>query len=444
MAINLSRLNISLDKFNAESSGTYNIGQIKLSSDGKSVYRTNNHKTFTILNRTEIRSEEAVAVKFAFCRALSKEGLSQEDIAAVKQKLGIPGSALDALKAGNIKPLTAAEVREVIDQYASQINQNRASLANGVKPLKTSAEIYRGVGKDEMESRATARNEINAQSFAKLKTGADNAVNKLLDILHFGGDGSSVNAEGKQFAREILTKLDNPAAFNVQTKTVAMTTSTAIKFKLQDNGKITAELTLKNGNSFSIDTGLDRAGLVDKAVTVLNAAIAATPPKAEKPRVEKKADNDIMNAINEIESGVIEEGEVKPQGNEGGMSNETLLLKLGILFNAVKEADGPDERQVLRDMNMEAAVKVLQQALNRVRHLDDRNTKLINDVREVFYGNKAIDPDKLLKDISDVLNKKPFNPDEKIAANKLNKVEEDLNETININAWLGEDCDEKR
>ena len=444
MAINLSRLNISLDKFNAESSGTYNIGQIKLSSDGKSVYRTNNHKTFTILNRTEIRSEEALAVKFAFCRALSKEGLSQEDIAAVKQKLGIPGSALDALKAGNIKPLTAAEVREVIDQYASQINQNRASLANGVKPLKTSAEIYRGVGKDEMESRATARNEINAQSFAKLKTGADNAVNKLLDILHFGGDGSSVNAEGKQLAREILTKLDNPAAFNGLTKTVAMTTSTAIKFKLQDNGKITAELTLKNGNSFSIDTGLDRAGLVDKAVTVLNAAIAATPPKAEKPRVEKKAADDIMNAINEIESGVIEEGEieegeVEPQGDKGGMSNENLLKGLDIVFNAVKNAKGQVEKRALRDANMEAVVKALQQALDRARHLDDRNTKLINDVREVFYGNKAIDPDKLLKDISDVLNKKRFNPDEKIAANKLNQVEEDLNETININAWLGED-----
>ena len=41
MAINLSKLNISLDTFNAESSGTYNIGQMKLSSDGKSVYRTN-------------------------------------------------------------------------------------------------------------------------------------------------------------------------------------------------------------------------------------------------------------------------------------------------------------------------------------------------------------------------------------------------------------------
>ena len=138
MAINLSKLNISLDTFNAESSGTYNIGQMKLSSDGKSVYRTNNHKTFTILNRTEISSEEALAVKFAFCRALSKEGLTQEAINTVKQKLGIPGDAMDALKAGNIKPLTAAEVREVIDTYAAQINKHRADVANGAKALRTS------------------------------------------------------------------------------------------------------------------------------------------------------------------------------------------------------------------------------------------------------------------------------------------------------------------
>lgn len=36
MAIDFSRLDISLDKFNAESSGTYNIGHLKLSSDGTS------------------------------------------------------------------------------------------------------------------------------------------------------------------------------------------------------------------------------------------------------------------------------------------------------------------------------------------------------------------------------------------------------------------------
>ncbi len=446
MAINLSSLNISLDKFNVESSGTYNIGQMKLSSDGKSVYRTNNHKTFTILNRTEISSEEALAVKFAFCRALSREGLSQDAINAVKQKLGIPGNALDALKAGNIKPLTAAEVREVIDTYADQINKHRASAANGAKALKTSAEIYRGVDKQEMENRAAARDEVNAQSVAKLKTTANRAVENLLDILHFGGDVESITSFEKKLAKEIMTKLSNPTAFvgkDKEPKSVSMTV-VPVTFSLQENGNVLAKITLGNGNTFSIDTGLDRNGLVDKAVALLNAVAASTPPKVEKPRVEKKADDDIMQAINELESGGIgteelETGEVKAGGGNTGMSNEDLLRGLKRVFDALKEVKGQDQRKVLRDANMEDVVRALQQALDKVRHLDNRNTILINNVREAFYGNPAINTDDLFKEISDILNKKRVNPMDKVDENIKNKVV-DLEETININAFLGADA----
>ena len=438
MAINLSNLNISLDKFNAESSGTYNIGQMKLSSDGKSVYRTNNHKTFTILNRTEISSEEALAVKFAFCKALSKEGLSQEAINTVKQKLGIPGDAMDALKAGNIKPLTAAEVREVIDTYAAQINQHRASAANGAKALRTSAEIYRGVDKREMESRAEARDAVNAQSVAKLKTTADRAVDNVLDILHFGGNGESITSFEKKLAKEILTKLSNPTVFDRKSKTVDMA-AIPVKFTLQDNGKILAKITLGNGNTFSIDTGLDRNGLVDKAVVVLNAVAASTPSKAGKPRVEKKADDDdIMQAINELESGGIGTEELETGDGNAGMSTENLLSGLKRVFDALKEVKGQDLRKVLRDANMEAVVKALQQALDKVRHLDNRNTLLINNVREAFYGNPKINTDDLFKEISDILNKKRPDPAGKILANRQNQVEADLEEPLNINAWLEE------
>ena len=444
MAINLSKLNISLDTFNAESSGTYNIGQMKLSSDGKSVYRTNNHKTFTILNRTEISSEEALAVKFAFCRALSKEGLTQEAINTVKQKLGIPGDAMDALKAGNIKPLTAAEVREVIDTYADQINKHRADVANGAKALKTSAEIYRGVGKQEMESRAAARDAVNAQSVAKLKTTADSAVNNVLDILHFGEQGESITSFDKKLAKEILAKLSNPTAFDRKSKTVDMV-AVPVKFTLQDNGKVLAKITLGNENTFSIDTGLDRNGLVNKAVALLNAVAASTPPKVEKPRVEKKlADDDIMQAINELESGGIgmeelETGKVKAGSDNVGMSKENLLRGLKRVFDALKEVKGQDQRKVLRDAYMEDVVWALQQALDKARHLDNRNTLLINNVREAFYGNPAINTDDLFKEISDILNKKRVNPMDKVDENIKNKVV-DLEETININAFLGADA----
>lgn len=456
MAINLSNLNISLDKFNSVSSGTYNIGQMKLSSDGKSVYRTNSHKTFTILNRTEISSEEALAVKFAFCKALSQEGLSKDAINTVKQKLGIPGDAMAALKAGNVKPLTAAEVREVIDTYAAQINQNRALAVNGAKALKTSAEIYRGVDKQEMENRTVARDEINAQSAAKLKTTADKAVNNVLSVLHFGGNVEGITPVSKMFAREMLAKLSNPMAFVVKDKEPEPLTMTAVPvtFTLHKNGNILAQITLGNQNTLTIDTGLDKEALVNKATGVLNAIADYNSLRAEPPRIKKDADDDdIMKAINELELGGVETEELetgkvetdkvetskaKAGSGNAGINKAALLNGLNIVFQELKKSSGQKNLRKLREANMEAVVKALQQALDKARHLDNKNTILINNVREAFYGNPKINIDDLFKEISDVLNKKQPNPMDKVDENIKNKVV-DLEETININAYLGED-----
>ena len=123
MGVDLNNLHLTLDQFNAAASGKYNIGQLKLGEDGTGVYRTNNHKTWTIFNNTPISSEESLALKTSFCQALASEGLSPDEIASVKEKLGIAGNAIDVMKAGAIKPLTAAEVRQVIDEYAGRIHE---------------------------------------------------------------------------------------------------------------------------------------------------------------------------------------------------------------------------------------------------------------------------------------------------------------------------------
>lgn len=155
--------------------------------------------------------------------------------------------------------------------------------------------------------------------------------------------------------------------------------------------------------------------------------------RAEKLRNEEKfSDDEIMNAINEIET-----GEIKKQSDKFVMSTQQLLSGLSKTFTALEKAK-PNERQALRNANMEDVVKVLQQALDRVRHLDNRNTKLINDVREVFYGNKNINSDNLLKEISDVLNKKYVNPMDKTDQNIQNHIVDDLDENLNINDWLNQ------
>jgi hypothetical protein len=107
-----------------------------------------------------------------------------------------------------------------------------------------------------------------------------------------------------------------------------------------------------------------------------------------------------------------------------------------------------------RDKNMDPIVTKLSMALTEARGLDDRNVKLVNDVREVCYGNKDVDAKKLLRDISDVLFKKPADPKKSAHAGKsadagknaepLKNVDDaklknqidDLGENLNINAIL--------
>ena len=305
--------------------------------------------------------------------------------------------------------------------------------------MKTSKDLYNGVEMEEMADRAKTRDAINAGSLGKVMTGADKMVNSLLDILQFGEHGESIKGSNKAFAREIMTKLGNPGAFNNKTKSIVMTTA-PVMFTLQENGNVVAKVALDNGNIFSMDTGLDRQGLADKAVDALNSTILPTQPSVESLRAERKksADDEIMNSINEIET-----GEIEPERKAVAMSNEDLLKGFGLLFNALKKARGPAERKGLREANMEDAVKALQQALDKVRKLDNRNTQLINQVREVFYGNKDVDPDLLLKSISDVLNKKTVDPKDTILKNIESKIQDDLDENLNINAWLGEDVETK-
>ena len=127
MAINLSTVSISLDRFDAVSDGEYNIGHIKLSKDGSDIVRTNRHKTFEFLNKDTIPPEETLAIKDAFYRALSQERLSDRSMDDIRARLGLKKGTVGSLTPRDLRPLTAAQVREILDKYAGEINANRAS-----------------------------------------------------------------------------------------------------------------------------------------------------------------------------------------------------------------------------------------------------------------------------------------------------------------------------
>ena len=126
-------LEISLAQFNKIASGDYNAGQIdiKVGDNGQAeLVKINNHVWRTSKNNVVLSPERILEVKEAFLNALAKGGVKAEDLKAVRIRLGIPDE-IDAASA-NVKeqradilqarfaPLTRAEVRSILDQYANQ------------------------------------------------------------------------------------------------------------------------------------------------------------------------------------------------------------------------------------------------------------------------------------------------------------------------------------
>lgn len=492
MGVNLNNLSISLDQFNKVSSGDLNIGQLKLSSDGASVYRTNNHKTWTIFNNTKISTAESLAIKFAFCKALASEGLSVDDMAAIKQKLGIPGSEGDALRAGDIKPLSAAEVREIIDEYAGKINKNRAAKADGAQALKTSTDFYKGVSKEELQTRAKTRDSINAGTLKKgIESDANKTLNMLMDILRFSDSGKIDKPSSNMInlAKDIRSVLKHNRDILLKSGDSVTLKGQPITLVRGDDAKISIKLTLDDGNTLSFSTNLDK----DNLHIAMGNVEAMKYASRTEPKKTDKADDELLSTIDEV----FQEGEGliddSAEINKSLMDDLTKKFKLcrdSVKFDAAvkarmsktelpasmlaplkKDVKDPDElegkkaellkvkvRSDLRSAMVDSVVEPLQKALKKVRPLDEENVKIVNRVRDVMSGNKGISDDAvnaLQRVISGVLNKQPVSDEDKIASgikepssakgeepavaveNNARVEEDDGFETLNINELLG-------
>ncbi len=151
MAVTLNTLSISLSRFDAVSDGEYNIGHIKLSGDGRDIVRTNNHKTFEFLNNDTIPPEETLAIKDAFCRALSQERLPDKAMDDIRARLGLKRGTVGSLSPRDMRSLIAAQVREILDKYVGEINANRASR-NNAERVRTSRDIHRRMSEQTLKN----------------------------------------------------------------------------------------------------------------------------------------------------------------------------------------------------------------------------------------------------------------------------------------------------
>jgi len=122
---------ISLAQFNRIAAGSYNAGQIDFRTDENGtaeLVKVNNHVWKTSKNNVELSPERVLEVKEAFLNALQKGGVGAESLNAIRDRLGLPAETGDlsskAERDDFIKkrftPLTRAQVRSILDEFANQ------------------------------------------------------------------------------------------------------------------------------------------------------------------------------------------------------------------------------------------------------------------------------------------------------------------------------------
>ena len=157
MPINLANVNVSIAQFQNIATGKYNAGEVKLASE-TTLDKVNNHVHFTRSNKKELSHEEVLAIKTAFVRALSSNGVGAEEIAQIRRDLGLSAEAgMDrSLHERSLRPLTRQQVREILDRNVDAINAHAAGT------VRTAAQMNAGRSERTIQARANARDAANA------------------------------------------------------------------------------------------------------------------------------------------------------------------------------------------------------------------------------------------------------------------------------------------
>jgi len=189
MAINLANLNISLDQFQKMATGDYNAGEVALKSESK-LTKINNHVHRLSANTKSISHEEVLAIKNAFMKALSANGVDMAEINKIRKELGLmpDETAPKSLAERSIKPLSRQQIREIIDRNIGAINASRAE--HGQKAFKDSTRLY-GTDKAKLERLAGKRNDA-AGSLNRTQTESEEIANFQKII---SGDTAGIDIE---------------------------------------------------------------------------------------------------------------------------------------------------------------------------------------------------------------------------------------------------------
>ncbi len=126
----MANFDFSLAQFNSIASGDYNAGQIDIRTGpngAPELVKINNHVWKTSKNNVVLSPERILEVKESFLDALRKSGVGDADMAAIRDRLGLPSeldipagkAQRDGLLEARFSPLTRAQVRDILDEFAN-------------------------------------------------------------------------------------------------------------------------------------------------------------------------------------------------------------------------------------------------------------------------------------------------------------------------------------
>lgn len=256
MAVSLSNVNISLDQFQKLASGDFNAGEVALKSESK-LTKINNHVHRLGANTTSISHEEVLAIKNAFIKALSTNGVSGEEINNIRKELGLAPdeTAPKSLAERSIKPLARQQIREIIDRNATAINASRAE--RGLRAFKTSTQLY---GTDQRkldrlaEKRADAAGSLN-RTQTESKSIAD--FQKIVD-----GDAAAITDDDRGETLKMIVSQRDLIVANAKGNPKA-------------EGNCVLEYTTEEGQKVLFSSGkseLETIRMFDEAYLLLNGA----------------------------------------------------------------------------------------------------------------------------------------------------------------------------
>ena len=208
--INFANVNITIQQFQQIASGKFNAGEVTLKSE-RSLDIINNHVRSRDENVKTISHDEVLAIKEAFVRALSQNGVGPDALNDIRRRIGLaPDPSLPlALAERSIKPLSRQQIRSILDEHKETINH---AAGNGT--IRTHAEIYARHGNEALQRYEQTRRATNEAFMRGRNLDSDRRVLDIQRVIagdiHFRNDADrQLLVSAAEMLRSEILRLSN-------------------------------------------------------------------------------------------------------------------------------------------------------------------------------------------------------------------------------------------